>query len=245
MSESQKLTVLGIGAHPSDAFPGIGGTLAKHAKRGDNVILLSVTYGIHVHTERLRDKSVEEIKDIVREESTEAAEILGVKDYRFLDFDDSPLVMTKETLIEVGKVIQDTRPDIVISVHYPFKEAQRGHDHGETARMIDRAPVWRHPDVEAPHRAKTIYYSTMDFIAGLNYPMPTPPDVFVDITDTMEQKIEACIATWGSIAEGFDPEKYAEDSRLEHRFFGRIVGVEYAEPFESVRGQRVVEYLAP
>ena len=78
MSESQKLTVLGIGAHPSDAFPGIGGTLAKHARRGDNVILLSVTYGIHVHTERLRDKNVEEIKDIVREESTEAAKILGV-----------------------------------------------------------------------------------------------------------------------------------------------------------------------
>jgi LmbE family N-acetylglucosaminyl deacetylase len=67
----KKLTVLGIGAHPSDAFPRIGGTLAKHAKRGDNVILLSVTYGIHVHTERLRDKSVEEIKDIVREKGTE------------------------------------------------------------------------------------------------------------------------------------------------------------------------------
>ena len=55
----------------SDAFPRIGGTLAKHAKRGDNVILLSVTYGIHVHTEQLRDKSVEEMKDIVREKSTE------------------------------------------------------------------------------------------------------------------------------------------------------------------------------
>ena len=52
-------------------FLRIGGTLAKHAKRGDNVILLSVTYGIHVHTERLRDKSVEEMKDIVREKSTE------------------------------------------------------------------------------------------------------------------------------------------------------------------------------
>ena len=52
-------------------FPGIGGTLEKHARRGDNVILLSVTYGIHVHTEQLRDKSVEEMKDIVREKSTE------------------------------------------------------------------------------------------------------------------------------------------------------------------------------
>ena len=111
--------------------------------------------------------------------------------------------------------------------------------------MIDRAPVWRPPDVEAPHRAKTIYYSTMDFIGSLNYPKPTPPDIYVDITDTMEQKIEDCIASWGSIAEGFDPEEYAEDSRIEHRFIGRIVGVEYANRFDSLRGKRVIEYLTP
>ena len=80
----------------------------------------------------------------------------------------------------------------------------------------------------------------MDFIGSLNYPKPTPPDIYVDITDTMEQKIEDCIASWGSMAEGFDPEKYAEDSRIEHRFIGRIVGVEYAERFESLRGKRVV-----
>jgi LmbE family N-acetylglucosaminyl deacetylase len=45
------MTVLAVGSHPSDIFPNIGGTVAKHVKRGDNVVLLTLTYGVEVHTE--------------------------------------------------------------------------------------------------------------------------------------------------------------------------------------------------
>jgi len=64
LSSDGKLTVLGVGAHPSDPFPLFGGTLTKHVKRGDGVILLALTYDVNVHTEKLVVKSVEEIKGI-------------------------------------------------------------------------------------------------------------------------------------------------------------------------------------
>ena len=242
MSSSDRLTVLGVGAHPSDIFPGISGTLAKHAKRGDNVILLSLTYGVEVHTEDLLGKSVQEIKDIVQRDSTRAASIIGANDYRFLDLGDTPLVPTRENLIEVGEVIQDIRPDIIISAHYPFREDQWGGDHGVCARMLEKAPSWRQHFGKEPHRVKAIYYCAIDYLASLNHPVKTLPDTFVDITDTMEQKIQACDATWAIIGSR-DPEKWAAGARRMHRYFGACVGVEYAEPFESPSRQIAVDYL--
>jgi len=70
--------------------------LAKHVKRGDDVILLALTYGVNVHTEKLVGKSVEEIKGINREQSIKAGMILGINDYTFLDCGDQPLKSTRE-----------------------------------------------------------------------------------------------------------------------------------------------------
>ena len=245
MSSSDKMTVLGISAHPSDPFPNMGGTLAKHVNRGDNVILLTLTYGVEVHTEKLIGKSLEEIKGIVQKCSIEAAKILGIDDYRFLDFGDSPLVCTREKLIELGEVIQEIRPDIIISAHCPFREDQWGGDHGEAARMVEQAPSWRQHAGKEPHHVKAIWFSATDYLS-LNHPVYTIPDTYVDITDTIEQKIQACIATWKPLTVR-PPEHwqgYAERVRAWWRHYGSAVGVEYAEVFESPRLRQVtVEYL--
>ena len=180
MSSGENMTVLGVGAHPSDVFPGIGGTVAKHVRRGDNVVLLTLTYGVEVHTEKHVGKSVQEIKDIVRKQSTDAAKILGVDDYRFLDFGDMPLVSTREKLIELGDTIQDIRPDIIISAGYPFRETGWGGDETEQARMLEAAPSWRRHQGrhagEEPHHTKAIWYSCIDFVSSLNHPVYRIPD---------------------------------------------------------------------
>ncbi len=85
-------TVLAVGAHPSDPIANIGGTAVKHVDRGDRVVLLSLTDGVEVHTEKLVGESDDEIGRINRENATNAAKILGVDDYRFLDFGDEWLV---------------------------------------------------------------------------------------------------------------------------------------------------------
>ena len=234
MSDTEKMTILGIGAHPTDIFGLIGGTVAKHVKRGDNVILIFLTYDADLHTKDLIDNCAE------------AAIVLGVDDHRFLNFGESPLVSSREKLLELGEAIQDIRPDIIISAHYPVSEDQagggHGADHSVVARMLEQAPSWRRHAGKEPHRAKAIYYCAIDALFPLRHPVNTVPDAYVDITDTMEQKLQATAKAWEASAS-FDFDAYAETARTMHRFFGASVGVEYAEPFVSPRRQRAVDYL--
>ena len=146
------MKVLAVGGHPSDIFPNIGGTVAKHAKRGDDVVLLTLTFGVEVHTEMLLGKSEGEIKDI--------------------------------------------RPDIIISAHYSYRETGWGGDHGVAARMLESAPSWhQHFGIE-PHHTKAIWFCAHGHLDIMNHPAYHIPNVYVDITDTIEEKIQSCITTW-------------------------------------------------
>ena len=158
MSTNEKMTVLVVAAHPSDPFANVGGTVAKHVKRGDDVTLITLTYGLEVHTEYLIGRTEKEIKSTVHQKAMEAAVILGVDDYRFLDYGDTPLVATRENLLELGEMIQDIRPDLLISAHYPFRETQQGGDHGVAARMIETAPSWRCHNGKEPHRPRGTWF---------------------------------------------------------------------------------------
>ena len=40
------MRVVSIGAHPDDVELGMGGTLAKHSKRGDEIHIITCTLGI-------------------------------------------------------------------------------------------------------------------------------------------------------------------------------------------------------
>jgi len=219
----------------------IGGTLAKHIRRGDRVIGLTLTYGVEVHTERLIGKSEAEIKKIVRQESIDAARFVGLEEFRFLDFGDTPLVMTRENLQQLADVMQEIRPDLIICAHYPFREDQHGGDHGEAARMVERAPAYRHHGGKAPYRLPVIYFSMVEtmFFA---HATPHVPDTYVDTTDTIEQKVQACIATWKMVPP--ESEKTANLIRSADRHFGACAGVPYAEGFETVRRASAVEYLS-
>lgn len=230
MSTNTKMNVLVIGAHPSDPFANMGGTVANHVNRGDTVTLMTLTYGLEVHTEYLIGKPEQEIRQTVKQKAIEAANIVGVEDYRFLDLGDSPLVATRDNLLELGESIQDIRPDIIISAHYPFRETQQGGDHGEAARMVERAPSGRYHAGKKPHKPKEIWFNATELTAFTSQVINVP-DTFVDITDTIEQKIRACIATWNLPPDGHD--KIDGLFRTMAREYGRAAGIEYAEVFES------------
>lgn len=226
------MKVLVIGAHPSDPFPATGGTIIQHVNRGDEVILMTLTYGLEVHTEHHLGKSEEELRETLRDNGIKAAAVLGVKDYRFLDFGDTPLIATRENTLELGETIQDIQPDIIISAHYPFRETHFGADHGECARMIERAPSWRVHGGKEAHRTKAIWFSAQE--QSMKHPVYRIPDTYVDISDVMDQKIEACLHTWNPWACSAEKLKEIGPALLrsvssEH---GRMAGVAYAEPFE-------------
>jgi LmbE family N-acetylglucosaminyl deacetylase len=244
MANEEKMKVLVIGAHPSDPFPACSGTVIHHVNRGDEVILMTLTYGEEVHTEHHLGKSRDELRKTLLENGEKAASVLGVNDYRFLDFGDTPLIATRENMLELGEAIQDIRPEIIICAHYPFRETHQGFDHGETARMLERAPSWRVHSGKEAHRPKAIWFSAQE--QSMKHPVYRTPDTYVDITDVIEQKIEACLQTWNPWACSSDKLKeigppYLRDMGMEH---GRVVGVKYAESYESPwLKQTTVNYL--
>jgi LmbE family N-acetylglucosaminyl deacetylase len=241
MSEGDGLTILGIGAHPSDAFANIGGTLANHVRRGDKVVILSLTYGLQHLSDKLIGRSVAEIKRLIEAQTAEASALLGISDSRILDFGDSPLVSTRERLLELGQIIREIRPDVVISAHHP----QGGVDHGESARMVERAPSYISHGAETstpPHAVKMLYHCMLDVLYPLNGPVLSVPDTYVDISDTLELKIRAYTEIFMRYSS-VDARAHAAKIRAVHRYLGVAAGVEYAEPFAGSRPRAAVLYL--
>ena len=196
MPNKDNLTILVVAAHPSDPIANVGGTVAKHVARGDTVVFLAVTDGVEVHTEGLLGKSEQEIRELQREQSSKAARILGVEDYRYLASRDSPLVLTRDNLIALGDVIQEVRPDILVSAHYLTRQDEPSSDHAEAARILERAPTRRRHSGREPFSPKATWVRSSDYAFGDDRPGGAAPHVIVDITDTVDQKIEACRTTW-------------------------------------------------
>ena len=90
-----KLSILNIGGHPKDAILYAGGTMAKHAARGDRVCMLTPMTGMSHHLAAIgeyRDsREMPDMDALVKErkrELVEAAGELGVTDVRFLGYPD-------------------------------------------------------------------------------------------------------------------------------------------------------------
>ena len=97
-------SILNIGGHPKDCLIYSGGTVAKHAARGDYVCNLAVTHGVRWTHWRAIDAlaatgeapDIDALVEEKRREFTEASNELGVTDVRFLGVDDEVLLVNRE-----------------------------------------------------------------------------------------------------------------------------------------------------
>ena len=175
------MNVLAIGCHPDDLELNAGGTLAKCAKRGDKVTMVALANGSAGH----KVYSKEEIAAIRLEEAKAAAAVIGA-DYYNLGLDDMYVRRDyDEGVRKVSDIIRMTKPDFIIT-------------HGEHEYMVDHsitstivfdatmaATVYHYPsDYPAFEKYTPIYYMENTFMVN------SFPEEFVDITDTIDTKIE-------------------------------------------------------
>jgi LmbE family N-acetylglucosaminyl deacetylase len=158
--------LLGVFAHPDDETFCAGGTLALHAERGAEIMVLSATRG---QAGQIRDPTVGSRRTIgvVREaELRLACERLGVAQVRCLDRMDGTLAdVDFDSLVgEVVRVIRDFRPDAVITFG---PDGGYGHPDHTTISAATTAACERAGeaggDTEpgpglAPHRLEGLYY---------------------------------------------------------------------------------------
>lgn len=197
------MRVVAVGAHPDDIDLGVGGTIAKHCQLGHEVIAVVLSLG-----ESGGDPEVR------RRECERSLRYLGVDEIRFAELPDRMLLENLSKAIDaIEDVVMSFKPDIV----YAHSEKDRHQDH-LAASIASKVAARRVPRVLLFETPSTLY----------NF----APQVFVDITDTLEKKIEAL-----KMHESQKEREYVRARAIRGlaEFRGLQAGVEYAEAFEVFR----------
>lgn len=210
------MRLMAIGAHSDDAELACGGTLAKAVVCGHQVRLLVLTESSYSSL----DGTVLRTKEEAVIEAIKAAEVLGIKegDVRFLTFLTRDLPYSSETIVEVEKEINAFRPDVLFT-HWPFDTHQ---DHRSAALSTISAARY--------YNSILMYEPIMP--AGRSY-VAFRPQVYVDISEFIEQKLQALRCHTSQYAKYGEDWIEAIESRC--RLRGFEIGCKYAEAFEAAR----------
>ena len=105
--------VLGVAAHPDDLDFGMSGTIAKWTADGAEAYYLVLTDG----SKGSADKGISssELVETRRKEQKADAEILGVRDVFFLDYEDGALMCDLNVKKDIARVIRQTKPDVILT----------------------------------------------------------------------------------------------------------------------------------
>ena len=229
MNNMSGKNILVITPHPDDAESGAGATISKWSQGGANINLVVCTNGNKGTSDRTI--SSDEVAETRRREQLNAAKVLGVDEVVFLDHSDQQLVSDDQFREELVELIRRFKPDIVITID-PERKWIRHRDHYMTGRTALDAifPYSRdhlaYPsmleDGLEPHKVAEVYLWGTD-----------DPDVFIDIDDNFDKKIDAlyCHASQMSTTkkEGYE--------RLRKKFseYGYKVNAQLAEPFKYLK----------
>ncbi|MFB6354950.1 MAG: PIG-L deacetylase family protein, partial [bacterium] len=165
------MDILVIVAHPDDGSIFCGGTLAKHAERGDEVHILYLTDG---ELGRLESASAEETRERRRREAKGAGDALGCS-VSFMGLRDGRLEPKMGIRLDLVREIRYHQPEVILT----HSESDPHPDHESTYKMVKNAYYMASlpgVDVEqSPHDPSNVYFfgkSSTDF----------EPEIFVDIS---------------------------------------------------------------
>ncbi len=215
--------VLVVAPHPDDEVFGVGGTIAHHVARGDEVHVAVVTVA---HPPLFEDSIV----PVVREEARQAWAILGVASSRFLDVPAALPEMTPNHVLnhKIAAVVQDLRPQ---TLYLPFP----GDLHVDHQRVFLAGLVAARPAPGCAVR-RVLCYETLSE-TNWNAPFLSQmfqPNVFVEISNFLEAKIRAA-SCYKTQVKPFPNERSLEALRALAIHRGATVGVPAAEAFVLVR----------
>lgn len=226
----QPLRILVIVAHPDDIEFGAAGSVIRWTDAGAEVVYCIVTDGAAGSNEPGIN-----YKELIRRRQQEqliAAEIAGVQDVRFLDYQDGVLEPTIALRRDLTRVIRELRPKRVVLMDPTVRLVQ-----DENMNYIN------HPDHVAAGLAalyavfpsaesRPIFPELLDeglepfHVEELYMQLTDQPNLAVDITATHDRKIQALLCHRSQLDE--------EAAKFVTKFdtaAGQQAGVQYAELF--------------
>lgn len=204
--------ILIIGAHYDDTELGAGGTAAKLAAEGKNVYKLTLTDNVT----RFSHMNINVEYETSLRQSTLACQVLGIHEIsEFQPVECTKLVYSTEMMQRIENVIYQYNIDTVF-MHFASDMNQ---DHIEASKLCLTA---------ARHCANILQYQSNGYI--LNNPFY--PTYFVDISNYIQQKIEA-LNQYGEEHNRFN--RLFQINVERNHVWGYANKVEYAEGFVPIK----------
>jgi len=219
------VNILAVGCHPDDLEIGCGGTLAKYAKQGHNVYMCHVANGNMGHAVIMPD----ELRQIRTKEAENAGKKIGALEVINLDVGDLKVNSYNESVVmDLIEVIRRVNPDVIIT-HGPDDYMK---DHVEVGKMVFDASFSAtipHTETNSPNITATVPIYYMDTLAGVSF----LPEEYVDITDTIEIKLDALNCHESQIKWMLEHDNidFIDFVRTCSKYRGLQCGVKYAEGF--------------
>jgi len=218
--------VLVVAAHPDDELLGVGGTIASHVAKGDQVRVVVMCEGFSSRYNPDWDGEV-------RKQANEAARILGVTDLVLGNMPDQRL----ETLLlcdvakKIGQLIEESQPELVYT-HF-------GGDINRDHRILTEAVLVAVRPYSAPSVKEILMFETPSSTEWGSPPLTTSfqPNVYVDISEFLERKINAFSCYSAEVRESPHP-RSLQALADRARYWGSVINRRSAEAFVLVRSTR-------
>lgn len=232
------MKVLVLVAHPDDEVLGMGGTMLRHAQKGDFVKVVyfatgitsrrSTNYQNSASYEQSKDETKLMQKEIenLRRDARKSCKILKVKDVKFYDFPDNEMdcVPLLKIVKVIEKEIKETKPDRIYTHHY--------NDLNVDHRVVFNAVLTASRPIGST--VKEIITFEVPSSTEWNYPTRFNPNYFINIKSQASAKIKAMKAYKNEIRD-FPHPRSTENLKNVVQRWGSVSGNPAAEAFEIIR----------
>ncbi|EAJ5678864.1 PIG-L family deacetylase [Campylobacter sp. IFREMER_LSEM_CL1846] len=214
--------ILIIAAHPDDEVLGCFGTIAKYIQQGYEAYTLILGEG-----KTSREINSENEQEILEDELFKANNLLGIKKVFRKFFPDN--AFDKIPLLEIVKSIEEVKNEIKPNIIFTHYEKDLNIDHQITYKATITAT--RSLQEES---VKEIYSFEILSSTEWNYPLSFQPNVFFDISETLDLKLKA-MSFYQSELRNYPHPRSLEGIKINAQYQGMRVGLQYAEVFKSIK----------
>jgi N-acetylglucosamine malate deacetylase 1 len=224
-----KIDILAIGVHPDDVELSCSGVLLVEKASGKKTGIIDLTQG------ELGTRGTAETRYV---EAANAAKILQVDVRENLKMADGFFENNEANQRKIIQSLRTYQPEVVLC----NAPTDRHPDHGRSAKLVaDACFLSGLQKIETSHNGEKQLPWRPKYVLNYIQDRLLLPDFVIDITDVFEQKLESIKAyTTQFYTPGEDgPQTYIStpdflDSVIyRHKWFGKMIGVKYAEGFIS------------